>query len=299
VAFSADGRLVLGQGSERQTVIAWDVGTGEAIADPGDVGPARASPLSPDGRWFAHIDGNTIRLIDFELDQSERLHRLLCTRLDPTWHAAEATRQAKAGQWFAAAFHCRWTLATAPAADGWRRLALCQLAAGQLDAYRGSCTELLALYEPAVGAGGVARMIAAAPAGWPPAMAVGLMSPPAGDVSRVVRVCLLRPRAPADAERLLRLVPAHDAVTRGAVLCRAGKHDLAAALLRGRPEALALLYLALAECGRDRRPEAQKALDRVVGWLPQPGGLLLPWEDRLELELLIQEIRAVLAPARP
>jgi hypothetical protein len=191
-----------------------------------------------------------------------------------------------------------------------------------VDDYRETCGEVfrrLDLYSAPLAP---ARLLAAAPGGLPAlagAWGVRVAGQPLPVVpdsapllpailsmerSAVVRACLMRPEGVADPDRLLAVVPATDPVSRGAVLCRAGRHEEAARLLvnyKGPP--FALLYLALAEHGRHRPAEAKKALEEAVRWLDGDGGVLeskvtnagrLRWDWRLETELLRREVQALL-----
>jgi hypothetical protein len=121
------------------------------------------------------------------------------------------------------------------------------------------------------------------------------------------RTALVRPDAVADPARLLAYTTQADPVTRGAALCRAGRHDAAAKLLGPVQEGAGLLYLALAEHGRGRPAAAKEALQRAVRWLEAPSRddpertnhARLPWDGRLEVDLLRQEIEALLKGGKP
>jgi hypothetical protein len=94
---------------------------------------------------------------------------------------------------------------------------------------------------------------------------------------------------PLPAAQLLPLAVGVDAVTRALLLHRAGKHDEAVKLLADQSGPRAQLVRALAEQARGRTAEAAQALAKVAA----PGGQL-PWEDRLELDLLRREAEALL-----
>src|SRR5262249_55185902 len=86
------------------TTLLWDAGTGRPLPGPPDF-PVRDNPLSPDGRYFAHVQGTSVRLIDLHLTDGEFALRHWATRRDPTWHAAEVERLRKEGKPQAAALH--------------------------------------------------------------------------------------------------------------------------------------------------------------------------------------------------
>jgi WD40 repeat protein len=257
VAFSPDGARLISTDA-RGNQFAWDVHTGEQVPTvpvlPAGPDPAR----SPDGRTFAGIDGSVIRLIDLRLSEDELVYRRWVTRPDPEWHAAEAQRFAQAGDWFAAAFHFQQRLKSLPdSIDVRRALALCQLAAGQEQVYRQTCAGLLKL-------------------------------PPAAARAAVARAVALGPH-PLPAAQLLPLTEGVDAVTRALLLHRAGKHDEAVKLLADQSSPRAQLVRALAERARGRPAEAAQALAKVAA-----PDTLLPWEERLELDLLRREAEALL-----
>jgi hypothetical protein len=118
----------------------------------------------------------------------------------------------------------------------------------------------------------------------------------------VVRPAVVRPDTVADPARLLAFSTQADPVTRGAALCRAGRHEEAAQVLGPAEEGAGLLYLALAEHGRGRPAAAQDALRRAVRWLEAPSRddpgrtnyARLPWDERLEMDLLRRETEALL-----
>ena len=123
----------------------------------------------------------------------------------------------------------------------------------------------------------------------------------------MVRPAVVRPDAVADPARLLAFTTQADPVTRGAALCRAGRHDAAAHLLGPVPEGAGLLYLALAEHGRGRPAAAKEARQRAVRWLEAPSRdnpertnhARLPWDERLEVDLLRREAETLLKSGQP
>jgi hypothetical protein len=124
---------------------------------------------------------------------------------------------------------------------------------------------------------------------------------------QVVRPAVVRPDAVADPARLLACTTQADPVTRGAALCRAGQHDEAAKVLGPVQEGAGLLYRALAEHGRGRPAAAQEALQRAVRWLEAPSRdapersnyTRLPWDERLEVDLLRREAEGLLQGGKP
>jgi hypothetical protein len=322
VAFSPDGLRLVTAGADH-TVRIWDVADAKRLAMPltnrtgrvGDVdtgkqllmleghaGAVNAVACSPDGICVATAsDDGTARLwvstfgvIPAGDDLS---YRKWATRPDPDWHAAEADRLAAEGEWFAAAFHLRRLHDLRGGRAVLRRLALCQTCAGQEAAYRRSCELLLRGLDadplpPA-------RWLAAAPGGLP-ALA-GAAAADAEERARVVRTCLLRPGAVAEPGRLLPLLSPADRTARAAVLCRAGRYEEAEALLAGRPDPVALLYRALAACGRGRPAEAWEPLERAGRALDDPGQRdpALSWEQRAEVTLLRAEVRSLLRESAP
>jgi WD40 repeat protein len=106
VAFTRDGASVVSSDVDGRQ-LAWDARTGRPLANVprslADEDPAR----SADGRYFAWIDGNVIRLMDLHLSKEELVYRRRLTRHDPDWHAAEAGRLERSGDRFAAGFHRR------------------------------------------------------------------------------------------------------------------------------------------------------------------------------------------------
>jgi dipeptidyl aminopeptidase/acylaminoacyl peptidase len=292
VAFSPDGARVVST-DPRGEELAWDARTGERLPEVPVLPAQPDSARSPDGRTFAWADGSVIRLIDLRLSDEELSYRRRVTRPDPEWHAAEAQRFAQAGDWFAAAFHLRRRLQAPPDTIGLRRhLALCQLAAGQEQAYRQTCAALLRQLD-----GGLAwdrtgvALLTLSPSGVvaalpPPAVAVRLNEALRPAVARAVA---LGPHT-IPAAQLLPLAEGADVVTRALLLHRAGKHDDAVKLLADGSGPRAHLVRALAERARGSPAEAAKALAQAAG----APAARLPWDERLELDLLKREAAALL-----
>jgi hypothetical protein len=83
----------------------WDATTGQLLADapiPAIVAPAA---LSPDGRWEAVIDRNSVHLMDRRWTRPLLPPRVRPGAPDPGWHAEQAQHAKKDKQWFAAGFH--------------------------------------------------------------------------------------------------------------------------------------------------------------------------------------------------
>jgi WD40 repeat protein len=294
VAFSPDGLLLVSTDETGQQV-AWDARTGERLPEV-PLLPERPDPArSPDGGTFAWRDGSVIRLIDLQLSEDELAYRRRVTRLDPAWHAAEAKRFAQAGDWFAAAFHLRQRLQAPPDTVALRRdLALCQLAAGQQTAYRQTCAALVEQLDKGLagdraGVGLLALSPSGALAALPPlAVAVRLEDALRPAVARTVA---LGPGA-VPAARLLSLADGAGSVTRALLLHRDGKNEDAVKLLADQTSPRALFVRALVEQARGRPAEAARALAQATG----AGDAGLPWDERLERDLLRREAGALLKP---
>jgi WD40 repeat protein/tetratricopeptide (TPR) repeat protein len=79
VSFSPDGtRLFTSSGDGK--ALAWDAGTGKEL--PGEAMPplGRNERISPDGRLFAHLDGNRVELVSLKPDEEELAYRRLHTQ---------------------------------------------------------------------------------------------------------------------------------------------------------------------------------------------------------------------------
>jgi hypothetical protein len=295
VAFTPDGtRLVCTDPTGQQ--LAWNARTGERLPEVPRLPERPDAARSPDGRYFAWRDGSIIRLIDLQLSEDELVYRRRVTAPDPAWHAAEAQRLAQAGDWFAAAFHLRQRLQAPPQTVALRRdLALCQLAAGQQQAYRQNCAALLEQFDKGL-AGDRAGLglLALSPSGGLAALPPLAAAVRPQDVLRpaVARAVALGPGA-VPAARLLRLAEGADVVTRALLLHRAGKHNDALKLLAAQPGPRALLVRALAERVRGRPAEAARALAQAAA---APAAASLPWDERLERDLLRREAEALLQP---
>jgi hypothetical protein len=234
VHFSTDGQRLVSTDGGGKTLV-WDARTGKPV-DRAPPPLVPASDRSPDGRFFAWLDGVVVRLIG-PPDAEELLVRHARTRLDLSWHSEEAARLEKELQWPAAAFHLEQVLSARPDAvldrhrllralaetvrlqpeqsSAWRRLALAQLQAGQQAAYRRTCLQMQQHFRVP---GPVPRAVFALgampshPAG--AALTTALLQHPAapagaGDFDRLqtVRASVLRPDTLTEPESWLPLLP--------------------------------------------------------------------------------------------
>jgi WD40 repeat protein len=134
LVFSRDSKQLLGHlpGGGR----AWEVETGR----PFDVVPKdfRAAPnpsrRSPDGRFFAEIEGDLIRLVRMTPDECEQGRCRIVLQEDASWHSDEATRLEGLKQHFAASFHLERLALLSPWDAGlWLRLGRACARSGQND----------------------------------------------------------------------------------------------------------------------------------------------------------------------
>jgi hypothetical protein len=330
VCFSPDGRRLVSTEKGGKSLV-WDSRTGQRL-DEQPPPLALSSARSPDGRLFAWIAGSVVRLLG-PPDAEELLVRRARTRLDPHWHAEGAARMETEEQWAAVAFHAEQFLAARPRvlaanrdlvraltetthqqpelSSAWRRLALAQLHTGQEDAFRRTCRQMQQRFRvpgqfpQAVFAFG---SMPSNPAG--AAVTTALLRHPAAapgpslfDRFQTVRASVLRPGVLVDPESWLRQIPEDEKLLRGAILCRAGKHADAVKELQSLKEPLACLFRALAEHDRGNKDAARQALAEALKQLPPEKIDLiqqtpLPWQQRVEIDVLRREVEALLGPAR-
>jgi WD40 repeat protein len=102
VCFSPDGKRVISTDMWGYRIV-WDLSSGKPLTG------ARAPhhpvhPVSPDGRWFAHTEGNLIRLVPIlKGNERPRLRRLALP--NSGWHQRQALASEVEGDWFGAAVH--------------------------------------------------------------------------------------------------------------------------------------------------------------------------------------------------
>jgi WD40 repeat protein/tRNA A-37 threonylcarbamoyl transferase component Bud32/tetratricopeptide (TPR) repeat protein len=274
-------------------------------------------------------------------DADELAFRTAMARLDPFWQEEQAERCEQAGQWFAAAFHLGQLLRARPddpqvrlrhglasaelgrwqearedfarlvgrrpdEAAAWRGLALTELAMNRPDAYRQTCRQFLQRFEHPPEAAAVGQLFGSPP--WNALAAAGLSQVSQANVPsliaarrEVVRACVLQRYALAEPACLLPLTGS-DPLLRGAVLCRAGRHDEAVQALTGSKDPIATLFRALAEHGRGNDKAAQQALDEAKRLQTALINTRRPgWDQRFEADLLSKEVTALLhiAKSRP
>jgi hypothetical protein len=181
-----------------------------------------------------------------------------------------------------------------------------------MDTYRETCGRLLALGPRTSEAPFAALLLNPAPgSAWGRALVLKAWQDSfprrRQEQGQVVRSAVIRPDAVADPAQLLAFTTQAGPVTRGAALCRAGRYDEATKLLGPVQEAAGLLYRALAEHGSGRPAAGHEALQRAVRWLEAPSRedpersnyARLPWDERLEVDLLRREAQILLQTGKP
>jgi hypothetical protein len=338
VALTPDGNHLVGlcQGGPNKPL---DLLTRQEVTDPGifflTVRQPKPSAVSPDKQRLAQVAEDTIRLFDLSLSAEERAYRLALAQPDPGWHLRQAADAEQTGTWFAVAFHLdhalqlqpsndalyprrararaelqRWPQAaadfarvvekTADQVHAWRRLALSQLAAGQTEAYQQTCAQMRQRFGRADVAAPVALLLGGAVRpGVGTVFPAALVCQTAQQRNVTARTCVLRSDAVAAPAELPALAEETDPTTRGAALCRAGRHDEAVQVLRPLGSPVARLYLALAEQARGRASEARRALEEARESLRAAGDGLGSWEERLETDLRRREVEALLNETGP
>jgi uncharacterized protein with WD repeat len=186
-------------------------------------------------------------------------------------------------------------------------LAVTQIGAGQSEAYQRTCRRMRAHLDRDSDAQLAAGLVSLAPgtpwAAWPVVEVTRReASRHSAERSQTARAAALQPQAVGDLDGVLRLVSPADRITRGALLCRAGRHEEAVKLLAGSSDARGLLWLALVEHGRHRPEAARQALANAMKWLTAPSAnaprqsnaVRLSALDRLEVTVLSREVEALL-----
>jgi WD40 repeat protein/serine/threonine protein kinase len=332
VAFSADGQRVVSRHFSGE-VIVWDVTNGQRTKEPVPELLAPASARSRDGRLFAWIDRETIRLIG-PPDTEELLIRRARTQLDADWHRGEASRWEKESEWLVATFHLEHALRakpddanlalrlryaltralgadlpTAPSAVTWRRLALVQLAAaqlniGQIDSYRQTCQQMQERFAVPGEARQAAFMLGGSPGFGKAANRLAIHEPAFGcglfEWQQTIRAAVLQPKVLTNPEQWLARLPNEEKLLRGAILCRAGKHAGAVAELADVRDPVGLLFRALAEHGRGDKEACRTALAAAKKLIPPDKIDLieqtpLPWLELVECRVLVKEVETALA----
>jgi tetratricopeptide (TPR) repeat protein len=308
VAFSPDGKRLLTVNGNGQN--AWDLATRQSLPDATQAVPPRSkSARSPDGRFLALLEGDSIFLHDLKapVDPDELAFREAMARPDPFWQRDQADRREQERQWFAAAFHLGQALLSWPDdaallrrrgqalaeqglwqdardnfaravertpndSEAWDGLAVTELVLGHEDRYRQGCDQLLQRFgQPPQTA--AAALLGAAPGdAWGAAARGWLLTKTLPNLA-ASRAALFRTGTlrpgVAEPQRLLPFADA-DPLLRGTVLCRAGRFDEALQALAGRTDGVSLVWRALAEQGRGRPDAARQALEQTDQWLKAP-----------------------------
>jgi WD40 repeat protein len=334
VAFSPDGQQVIGKADDGKALV-WDVRTGKLVPNANLPPLARPSAVSPDGQLLALPSGNDVRLLSLRAPNAWELGgRMWNTRFDPFWHAAQAEGQRQANNHVAHAFHREQLLAAFPSrtehvsallnawaevvrlhpeqSRAWRHLVLAQLFDGQPAWALQTCKSMLQRFTIPGPLGQAVQGFRAAPHdALTAAVMARLLQKPAllggaGEFDRLLtaRTGVLHPDGLPEPLSWLPAVPESEPLTRAALLCRAGKHAEAVALLQPLKEPRAHLWRALAEHGRGDKAAAQKAFDEALAEMerlcpgdPKADATPLPWEHRAEYEILKREAQALLKPA--
>jgi WD40 repeat protein/tetratricopeptide (TPR) repeat protein len=225
-------------------------------------------------------------------------------------HRIRGWLHAERGEWDKASADFRAAAALAGPTDPtpWDALALAQLAGRDTAGYKQTCTQMLALFgrpAPALWAGGALSAGALNPWGTPLTLHSAENAASLGRRGATITAirCTTGPDVPVDWQRLVRLTAQSTDDLKGAVLCRAGRHDEAARLLTPLRNThtsqglLVTLYLALAENSRGSTAKAKELLsDSVRGWeaLAKNRASFPPephtWLERVQIEQLRQEL---------
>jgi WD40 repeat protein/serine/threonine protein kinase len=334
VSFSADGQR-LATASDDGTVKVWDAWTGqELLSLKGHTKPVTSVSFSADGQRLATAsDDKTVKVWDARTlshppDAEELLVHRARTQLDTAWHRDEAGRGDKESEWLAAAFHLehalrakpddanltrRLTAALTQAAQGprtlassvtLRRLALAQLHAGQVDAYRRTCQQMQQRFAVPGEARQAAFMLASPPGFGRAASRLAIREPAFGcglfEWQHTIRAAVLQPKVLTNPEQWLARLPKEDRLLRGAILCRAGNHADAVAELAEVRDPVGLLFRALAEHSRGNTDACRTALAAAKKLIPPDKIDLieqtpLPWLELVECSVLVKELETLLS----
>jgi hypothetical protein len=98
VAFSLDGSRIVTHTNVDVLPTVWDAQTGEELKGEPVPHEPRPGPISPDGRWIAHVEGNRVELIPLQPDGDELAYRSLLmrpnfVRYQESYEAAIASRE--------------------------------------------------------------------------------------------------------------------------------------------------------------------------------------------------------------
>jgi WD40 repeat protein/tetratricopeptide (TPR) repeat protein len=222
---------------------------------------------------------------------------------------------AQLGQWDkAVADFARAVELTGPSEPTlWDALALAQLGGGDTAGYKRTCSRMLALFDrapAAIWAGGLFTMAPDKPLGALLALfeagQESSTNPGAAEMTAVR--CTTRPDTLTNWQRLVTLTEKNPDPVRAAVFCRIGRYDDAVLLLEPwtHTNTLAPLFLALAEYRRGHTAEARTYLKKS-DWFDQPQkdnpkqkiSELQPWKERVQIEQLRRELKALLSDKGP
>ncbi len=105
VTFGTDGSRLYSESANEKRV--WDVAKRAWLPDASWDPPEKPRPTSPDGRWFATAESNSVVLVDLEFKKTpdEVGWRMAKARFDPFWHHERAIAATQAENWCAAVFH--------------------------------------------------------------------------------------------------------------------------------------------------------------------------------------------------
>jgi WD40 repeat protein len=311
--YGPDGKWLVSC-DDKGRILMWDTETGKPRPLPTSLPSAkggRGLAVSPSGRWLAYggPQEGAVTLVDIRVAEEEKQRHREQSRPDVAWHDHMARAAAENQLWFGVLFHLERVLHSRPddvdahqrrgtafaemgrwdeaardfkqvvdkapdRAEVWRDLALAQRAAGQIDASRQTCRRMLSKEH-------------------------------LKDPFAVARCAVVIADGIEDNKQLKPFLELDDRVTRGAVLLRSGEPKEAAELLKDTNDEVGWLFLALAEHRLGRPAEARKALDRLRQSLlsaaadPLAPTAALPWQKRLEVNLLLQEAEASLLAKKP